>query len=875
MYNNKLVSIFLCTRKRVIFLKNLIKSVLDTVNNISEVEMTFIIDDDDEDTKSIIKSLPFDNLYINGEKMDYEKNTEYDKHVDMHFIIGDRQRGYPDMHLRYNNAFKLYPVGKWTFILNDDVEIKTKNWTENLKRIDSSDKLSVAKLNDWNFPLVQSEIPKLFEMVCPNAWLDLWYDEISKELDLYVESDIVIEHTRTMNGSTSEDREKFFRQLERSPNWINNTWHGGPPSYDTKIKNEWIKKIKKYIKSKDMNIKNEFSEKLVNFFDSIHEINEFTLQKDFVKEIPDTIICNFLNGPSVEIIGKSDSEYTIEFIDNDTDEVIHRTIITPQHWTRANRQWFTNWKIKIYTTELVYEHVFNATDKKVYIHLSSESIGDTLAWFPYVEEYRKKHKCRIVCSTFHNYFFESKYPNIEFVSPGTQVHNLYAMYEIGIYDGDLDRNKNDHKEVPLQKVASDMLGFEFKEIRPNIAITHVSNEINGKYVIVSTESSAQCKFWNYKGGWQEIVDYLISLGYKVVLLQKSKSDLRNIIDKTGRTLQDAINIISGAEFVVGISSGISWLSWALKKKTILISGFTKPWYEFNENCYRVFNKHSCNGCWHKHTFDKGDWNWCPMKKNFECSTTITPEQVKVQINTLVNKYDYFYTIESPDEKINLTNEIIQLRYHVRDFNSSACMFHEIFRELTYNFNECKINPGDVVLDIGANMGVFTRYAIANGAHEVYSFEPITENYDLLKKNSKEFSIIPFNSAISNKNGTEIFHIDSTSGGHTILDKDPNNSRTDETREIDCYTIDYLFKDNWIPDKIDFLKIDVEGAEIKVLEGISDENLGKINKIAIEWHKFLFDDKDLLDRVIDRLYSQKFQFYIDYNSSDLDTIYFWK
>jgi FkbM family methyltransferase len=195
--------------------------------------------------------------------------------------------------------------------------------------------------------------------------------------------------------------------------------------------------------------------------------------------------------------------------------------------------------------------------------------------------------------------------------------------------------------------------------------------------------------------------------------------------------------------------------------------------------------------------------------------------------------------------------------------------------LAYNFNECKINPGDVVLDVGANMGVFSRYAIANGAKKVYSFEPIQENYDLLKKNSNEFPIVPFSFAISNKNGTENFHIDSTEGGHTILDKDPNNSRTDEIREIDCYTLDYLFKGNWIPDKIDFLKIDVEGAEIKVLEGISDENLGKINKIAIEWHKFLFDDENLLDTIINRLHPLGFQFYIDYNSLDLDMIYFWK
>jgi len=83
------------------------------------------------------------------------------------------------------------------------------------------------------------------------------------------------------------------------------------------------------------------------------------------------------------------------------------------------------------------------------------------------------------------------------------------------------------------------------------------------------------------------------------------------------------------------------------------------------------------------------------------------------------------------------------------------------------------------------------------------------------------------------------------------------------------------EENWIPNKIDFMKIDVEGAEVKVLDGISDENLKKIDKIVMEWHRFLFDDKNLLDKIINRLYSIGFQFYINSNSSDLDIIYFWK
>jgi hypothetical protein len=54
--------------------------------------------------------------------------------------------------------------------------------------------------------------------------------------------------------------------------------------------------------------------------------------------------------------------------------------------------------------------------KKVFIAIDSRSLGDNLAWIPYVEEFRNKHNCTVVCSTFWNKILD--YPEIEFVEPG-------------------------------------------------------------------------------------------------------------------------------------------------------------------------------------------------------------------------------------------------------------------------------------------------------------------------------------------------------------------------------------------------------------------------------------------------------------------------
>ena len=82
---------------------------------------------------------------------------------------------------------------------------------------------------------------------------------------------------------------------------------------------------------------------------------------------------------------------------------------------------------------------------------------------------------------------------------------------------------------------------------------------------------------------------------------------------------------------IGISSGLSWLSWAAGTPTILISGFTDFDLEPTEGVVRLINKDVCNSCWSNHTFDPGDWNWCPdhkgTERQFECTKSITSEMV--------------------------------------------------------------------------------------------------------------------------------------------------------------------------------------------------------------------------------------------------------
>jgi autotransporter strand-loop-strand O-heptosyltransferase len=120
--------------------------------------------------------------------------------------------------------------------------------------------------------------------------------------------------------------------------------------------------------------------------------------------------------------------------------------------------------------------------------------------------------------------------------------------------------------------------------------------------------------------------------------------LYNIIDKTGDfPLQSRMVDIKHAKAFIGVGSGLSWVSWALNTPTILISGFSYPYTEF-QDCERIFPKDpkTCMGCFNKHWLNPGDWEWCPEHKDtprqFECTKSITPEMVIKSLQKVLDIY---------------------------------------------------------------------------------------------------------------------------------------------------------------------------------------------------------------------------------------------
>ena len=445
---------------------------------------------------------------------------------------------------------------------------------------------------------------------------------------------------------------------------------------------------------------------LIGFYDTsmknqLIEIYESTKinHKDSV-ESQNSIVFDFNNKSKVEILGEIKKEYSLKFINKQNNKLVYESDISNNMWTQANFAYFIDWNIQIrdkQTNSLVSDFNLDLKNKTVKIVNESPSLGDGVSWVACIDLFQKKHNCIVDYYTPNKDLFEIEYPNINFYNYNhVKDENYYASYKIGCFDpNDNSISPADYRTQNLQQIATNILGLDYEEVKTKIHIKDKDRKLQEKYVCISTASTSGCKHWQHIDGWQKVVDHLNNNGYKVVVIQKETLNymdlqgLKNVIHPQTQSIHEAISWIYNCEFFVGLSSGNSWLAWALDKKVLLISGFTKSFNEFFTP-YRVINESVCNGCWNdvKYKFNAGDWNWCPKykntKKQFECTTEISFEMVKEKLINIIND----------------VNSISPLRKNLDSFT-----YKEIFEWNQYE-KYVGVEQNDLVLDFGCSKGYF-------------------------------------------------------------------------------------------------------------------------------------------------------------------------
>ena len=248
------------------------------------------------------------------------------------------------------------------------------------------------------------------------------------------------------------------------------------------------------------------------------------------------------------------------------------------------------------------------------------------------------------------------YPDITFVTePELAPERFYASYSIVVYyqANQMYDHKDcvpcDFRRVGLHRAAGYILGVDPTEQPPRILLAGDSRPISEPYVCIAVQSTLQSKYWNNPTGWTEIVLFLKEAGYRVFCIDLKPTNGKGLVwnhmpsgaeDQTGdQPLLERARWLKHAEFFIGLSSGLSWLAWAMRIPVVMISGVTHPLNEF-ATPYRVINYHACNSCWNDPLapFDRRDFLSCPRHKDtprqFECTRLITAEQVKATIQRI-------------------------------------------------------------------------------------------------------------------------------------------------------------------------------------------------------------------------------------------------
>lgn len=158
---------------------------------------------------------------------------------------------------------------------------------------------------------------------------------------------------------------------------------------------------------------------------------------------------------------------------------------------------------------------------------------------------------------------------------------------------------------------------------------------------------------------------------------------------------------------------------------------------------------------------------------------------------------------------------------------------ETFILRRYTPKEMVVKTDDVVVDIGANVGIFSIFAYFNGASKIISYEPDPTSFKDLRRNIKINNIDnikAINLAITNKKGLIEFYTYIDNGGNSVF----NNNKIGNKINVQSIKLIDIFEQNKI-DKIDFLKIDCEGSEGLIFSSTNKKIWSKINKIALEYH----------------------------------------
>ncbi|WP_338793197.1 FkbM family methyltransferase [Bernardetia sp. MNP-M8] len=202
------------------------------------------------------------------------------------------------------------------------------------------------------------------------------------------------------------------------------------------------------------------------------------------------------------------------------------------------------------------------------------------------------------------------------------------------------------------------------------------------------------------------------------------------------------------------------------------------------------------------------------------------------------------------------------RFKITDSASFVAMYLDIFGHQGYKFETQKVEP--YIIDCGANIGlslVYFNQLYPNA--KIIAFEPDPKLFEICKTNTAYFEenlkLYPY--AVWNEETTLYFESEGADGGRVEKEKIEKNDKLEnnKTSNKNLIEVQAVRLQKYLNQRIDLLKIDIEGAEITVLEDCVD-SLHWVGNLFVEFHSFQ-NSAQRLGQLLSILENAGFRYYI--------------
>ena len=237
-------------------------------------------------------------------------------------------------------------------------------------------------------------------------------------------------------------------------------------------------------------------------------------------------------------------------------------------------------------------------------------------------------------------------------------------------------------------------------------------------------------------------------------------------------------------------------------------------------------------------------------------SSIIPHRIKRLLKRRIDssykyRYDEKQRLENLPRYVATTTTFMGKRIKIPDAASFLFMEQEIFQQEIYKFYADTDVP--LILDCGANIGlsiIYFKKLFPNAS--IIGFEPDSKIFDILKYNLKAFGLLDIDlekRAVWSSETTISFMVEGADGGRVLQ----------EQREVPQNEVKTVQLKNFLSQPVDFLKMDIEGAETEVIINCQDR-LHHVKNIFIEYHSFV-NTSQSLDKILTILKKNGFRYHI--------------